>query len=152
MTRLIWMKSSIALSGTTIGLRVALSQIYLPQHESPNERMNSSSKDFSELTKQRFATAGTVRITFRPSFSTVFLRMGTKHSNPASLRSCLNFSSLPYVTLIANQLIVPVMNFVEMGGLEPPSKHRTKQLSTRLVFLWFSTHGCRKTGHRTLIL
>ena len=23
--------------------------------------------------------------------------------------------------------------FVEMGGLEPPSKHRTRQLSTRLV-------------------
>ena len=36
--------------------------------------------------------------------------------------------------------------FVEMGGLEPPSKHRTKQLSTRLVFLWFSTYGCRETG------
>jgi len=42
--------------------------------------------------------------------------------------------------------------FVEMGGLEPPSKHRTRKLSTRLVFLWFSTHGCRETGHRTLIL
>ena len=41
---------------------------------------------------------------------------------------------------------------VEMGGLEPPSKHRTRQLSTRLVFLWFSTHGCRETGYRALIL
>ena len=47
----------------------------------------------------------------------------------------------------------PVSFFcVEMGGLEPPSKHRTRKLSTRLVFLWFSTHGCRETGHRTLIL
>ena len=41
---------------------------------------------------------------------------------------------------------------VEMGGLEPPSKHRTRQLSTRLVFLWLSAEGCRKTGHRPLIL
>ena len=27
----------------------------------------------------------------------------------------------------------PMALFVEMGGLEPPSKHRTRQLSTRLV-------------------
>ena len=46
----------------------------------------------------------------------------------------------------------PMALFVEMGGLEPPSKHRTRQLSTRLVFLWFSTYGCRETGYRTLIL
>ena len=26
-----------------------------------------------------------------------------------------------------------LLSFVEMGGLEPPSKHRTRQLSTRLV-------------------
>ena len=39
-----------------------------------------------------------------------------------------------------------------MGGLEPPSKHRTRELSTRLVYLWFSTYGCRETGYRTLIL
>ena len=42
--------------------------------------------------------------------------------------------------------------FVEMGGLEPPSKHRTRELSTRLVFLWFSTDDCRETGYRALIL
>ena len=41
---------------------------------------------------------------------------------------------------------------VEMGGLEPPSKHRTKRLSTRLVWLWFSSRGCRQTGHPRLIL
>ena len=46
----------------------------------------------------------------------------------------------------------PMAFFVEMGGLEPPSKHRTRELSTRLVCLWFSSYGCRKTGHRTLIL
>ncbi len=39
-----------------------------------------------------------------------------------------------------------------MGGLEPPSKHRTRRLSTRLVCLWFSTQGCRQTGHLALIL
>ena len=43
-------------------------------------------------------------------------------------------------------------SFVEMGGLEPPSKHRTRELSTRLVFLWFSTNDCRETGYRALIL
>ena len=42
--------------------------------------------------------------------------------------------------------------FVEMGGLEPPSKHRTRELSTRLVLLWFSTGNCRLTGHSRLIL
>ncbi len=47
---------------------------------------------------------------------------------------------------------VPFCCHVEMGGLEPPSKHRTRELSTRLVYLWFSSHGCRETGHRTLIL
>ncbi len=41
---------------------------------------------------------------------------------------------------------------VELGGLEPPSKHRTRQLSTRLFFLWLSATGCRKTGHLKLIL
>ena len=46
----------------------------------------------------------------------------------------------------------PFCCHVEMGGLEPPSKHRTRELSTRLVYLWFSSHGCRETGHRTLIL
>ena len=35
---------------------------------------------------------------------------------------------------------------VEMGGVEPPSKQRTQQLSTRLFFLWFSSAACRKTG------
>ncbi len=42
--------------------------------------------------------------------------------------------------------------FVEMGGLEPPSKHRTERLSTRLARLWFSTGGCRRTGYPGLIL
>ena len=42
--------------------------------------------------------------------------------------------------------------FVEMGGLEPPSKHRTRQLSTRLVILRFSTGSCRMTGYLRLIL
>jgi len=41
---------------------------------------------------------------------------------------------------------------VEMGGVEPPSKQRTKQLSTRLFFLWLSAGGCRKTGHPRRIL
>ena len=44
------------------------------------------------------------------------------------------------------------MLFVEMGGLEPPSKHRTRELSTRLVSLWFSTRSCRQTGYPRLIL
>ena len=45
-----------------------------------------------------------------------------------------------------------LISFVEMGGLEPPSKHRTRELSTRLVPLWFSTRGCRRTGYPRLIL
>ena len=36
--------------------------------------------------------------------------------------------------------------FVEMGGVEPPSKQRTKQLSTRLFVLWLSAAACRMTG------
>ena len=36
--------------------------------------------------------------------------------------------------------------FVEMGGLEPPSKHRTRWLSTRLSGLWFSSRECRQAG------
>ncbi len=43
-------------------------------------------------------------------------------------------------------------HFVELGGLEPPSKHRTEWLSTRLVLLWFSSEVCRKTGQLQLIL
>ena len=39
-----------------------------------------------------------------------------------------------------------LINIVEMGGVEPPSKQRTQQLSTRLFFLWFSSAACRKTG------
>jgi len=39
-----------------------------------------------------------------------------------------------------------------MGGVEPPSKQRTKQLSTRLFFLWLSAGACRKTGQQQLIL
>ena len=42
--------------------------------------------------------------------------------------------------------------FVELGGLEPPSKHSTRQLSTRLVFLCLSAGICRKTGQFQLIL
>ena len=49
-------------------------------------------------------------------------------------------------------LAAGLISFVEMGGLEPPSKHRTRELSTRLVLLWFSTRGCRRTGHPRLIL
>ena len=49
-------------------------------------------------------------------------------------------------------LAAELLSFVEMGGLEPPSKHRTKRLSTRLVWLWFSSRGCRQTGHPRLIL
>ena len=41
---------------------------------------------------------------------------------------------------------------VELGGLEPPSKHRTSQLSTRLVSLWLSAADCRETGYPQLIL
>ena len=32
-----------------------------------------------------------------------------------------------------------------MGGLEPPSKHRTRELSTRLFFLWLSAAVRGKT-------
>lgn len=42
--------------------------------------------------------------------------------------------------------------FVEMGGLEPPSKQRTRQLSTRLSFHWLSADACRKAGQQGLIL
>ena len=56
-----------------------------------------------------------------------------------------------YITKDAPQNIQEA-SFVEMGGLEPPSKHRTRQLSTRLVSLWFSSGVCRKTGQLQLIL
>ena len=39
-----------------------------------------------------------------------------------------------------------------MGGVEPPSKQRTQQLSTRLSFLWLSAAACRKAGQPQLIL
>jgi len=39
-----------------------------------------------------------------------------------------------------------------MGGLEPPSKQRPKELSTRLFFLCLSGEACRKTGELILIL
>ena len=57
-------------------------------------------------------------------------------------------------------LVIPLLHkkrdpsglfFVELGGLEPPSKRRIRQLSTRLVLLGFSSAGCRKTGHPKLI-
>ena len=44
------------------------------------------------------------------------------------------------------------IRMVELGGLEPPSKHRTSQLSTRLVSLWLSAADCRETGYPQLIL
>ena len=42
--------------------------------------------------------------------------------------------------------------FVEMGGLEPPSKQTTTKLSTCLFCLWLSETGCRQTGYPNLIL
>lgn len=41
---------------------------------------------------------------------------------------------------------------VELGGLEPPSKHRTRKLSTCLVSLRLSGQDCRETGYPELIL
>ena len=35
---------------------------------------------------------------------------------------------------------------VEVSGLEPLSKRRTRRLSTCLSFLWFSRKPCRKAG------
>ena len=52
---------------------------------------------------------------------------------------------------LSNYLIISKI-VVEMGGIEPPSKHRTRELSTRLVCLWFSILDCRKTGYPELIL
>ena len=40
---------------------------------------------------------------------------------------------------------------VEMGGLEPPSKHSTQKLSTRLFCHWLSGRGCGQTRHQYLI-
>ena len=50
----------------------------------------------------------------------------------------------------AEKLVLGKM--VEAGGVEPPSKQRTGQLSTCLAFLWFSTPACRRAGQRELIL
>ncbi len=41
--------------------------------------------------------------------------------------------------------------YVEMGGLEPPSKHRAEKLSTCLFSLWLSAVDCRETGYPQLI-
>ena len=64
----------------------------------------------------------------------------------------LGLGSLSPQTEKAQPQRLSFFSFVEMGGLEPPSKHRTRELSTRLVYLWFSTYGCRETGYHTLIL
>lgn len=85
--RLTFMKSSIALSGTIIGLRVALSHIYLAGQASPRPVIYASRASFSVLTKHRLDTAG------------------TNVSNPSSSRALQNFLSRPYVTLIAYHFI-----------------------------------------------
>ena len=42
--------------------------------------------------------------------------------------------------------------FVEVSGLEPLSKRYTRQLSTRLSVLWFSSRPCRMAGEDDLSL
>ena len=42
--------------------------------------------------------------------------------------------------------------FVEVSGLEPLSKRRTRRLSTRLSVLWFSCRPCRMAGEDGLSL
>ena len=44
------------------------------------------------------------------------------------------------VQKVDNLLIISIL--VEVGGLEPPSKQRTRWLSTRLSGLWFSYPVC----------
>jgi len=39
---------------------------------------------------------------------------------------------------------------VEVSGLEPLSKRRTRRLSTCLSCLWFSRMPCRKAGEASL--
>ena len=41
---------------------------------------------------------------------------------------------------------------VEVSGLEPLSKRRTRRLSTRLSVLWFSCRPCRMAGEDGLSL
>ena len=68
------------------------------------------------------------------------------------VKGCHPLREFPLTLQRYNEIFLCKIFFVEMGGLEPPSKHRTRELSTRLVCLWFSTQGCRKTGHLALIL
>ena len=47
----------------------------------------------------------------------------------------------------------PARHFsVEVSGLEPLSKRRTRRLSTRLSVLWFSCRPCRMAGEDGLSL
>jgi hypothetical protein len=43
------------------------------------------------------------------------------------------------------------VNVVESERIELSSKQVTEELSTRLVFYWFSITGCQKTGYLLLI-
>jgi hypothetical protein len=61
-------------------------------------------------------------------------------------------SLFPHYKMARNLTTSGQSFFVEMGGLEPPSKHCTKQLSTCLSVLWFSTKASRIAGEPWLIL
>ena len=68
-------------------------------------------------------------------------------------RFLLVFSIIYYTNRYIEKKNLPEYSerdFVEMGGLEPPSKQRTRELSTRLSVLWLSATGCRKAGYPKL--
>ena len=75
-----------------------------------------------------------------------------KHESTFSQNAFTCSSALSIILQKMPLRIFQEASFVEMGGLEPPSIHRTRQLSTRLVSLWFSSGVCRKTGQLQLIL
>lgn len=53
---------------------------------------------------------------------------------------------------VTNNHLLVTFFFVEVSGLEPLSKRRTRRLSTRLSVLWFSCRPCRMAGEDGLSL
>ena len=109
-----------------------------------------------KLFKDRIGRAGETKVgdsrdSDSLSFAVLFDFLGAHRHKVLNAFLFKNGTELQYPS-IGYPYCVPMLVHVEMGGLEPPSKHRTERLSTRLVFLWLSAGSCRMTGYSGLIL
>ena len=80
-------------------------------------------------------------------YESIWIKVENKRSFPG------HFGALFGALKMKSALQAPARHFsVEVSGLEPLSKRRTRRLSTRLSVLWFSSRPCRMAGEDGLSL